>query len=139
MKLKCVANNIKKLPKDSQERIKECIRMPDGEIDLCVGKIYTVYGIVFWDNSPWYYLCSDDFDTYPTPFPWECFKTINNEFSKYWALQVQKPDDGSVIPYLAICELPDDWWIFYENLINGDYQSEQIFLKYRKIMDEEID
>ncbi len=110
--------------------------MPDGEIDLDVGKEYTVYGVVFWDNSPWYYLCSEEYDEYPKPFAAELFSVLDGRLSLYWKLSVVDQEEEGVLSSLVF----DEWAnnsSFYELLIEGDSEAVELFRSYRQLMNQE--
>jgi len=110
--------------------------MPGGEIDLEIGREYTVYGVVFWDNSPWYYLCTEDYDEYPKPFAAELFEVIVSRLSSYWILSSVDQGEGDILSSLVFDEWaksPD----FYEKLIEGDFKSIELFNKYRQLINQE--
>lgn len=137
MKVICRINNLNSLSDERLlKRLKKYIRMPEGEIDLEIGKEYTVYGIVFWDNSPWYYICSEDYDEYPKPFAAEFFEIIESHLSFYWRLSTVDQGEGEILSSLVFDEWaksPD----FYERLIESDYEAMDLFNKYRQLMDQE--
>ncbi|WP_434698963.1 hypothetical protein [Pseudomonas sp. D1-1] len=68
MKAKCTLNNLYDgaLSPKTLTRLKRYIRA-DGELNLEKGKEYVVYGIEFWDNCPWLYICRDNCEKYPAP------------------------------------------------------------------------
>lgn len=138
MKVICKSNNIFSFSdKSLVNRLKKYISYPEGEIDLRVGREYTVYGVVFWDNSPWYYLCSDETDEYPKPFAAEFFEVSDPRMSKLWELAARTCDDGSIISCLVFHE----WAInelFYESLIDGEADAEKIFQHYKELMNNEF-
>jgi len=98
---------------------------------------YTVYGMVFWDNNPMYYICEDNDENYPTPNPADFFEIVDDRFSKYWKLYMRLSEDGLAYPKFVFSEWRDDD-LFYEKLLDGDPEMEEIFLKYKKLMDEEF-
>lgn len=82
MKVVCKVNNLNTLSDESLlKRLKKYISKPGGEIDLELGKEYIVYGVVFWDNSPWYYICPELYDEYPKPFAAEFFDVLDDRLS----------------------------------------------------------
>lgn len=52
---------------------------------LDVGGIYTVYGVEFWENCPWYYLCADGVE-YPKPYPSVFFESVDKRLSTHWMM-----------------------------------------------------
>ncbi|MFV0477644.1 MAG: hypothetical protein ACK5ME_07415 [Parahaliea sp.] len=137
MKVICKANNLNSLSnKRLLKRLKKYISMPDGEIDLDLGREYTVYGVVFWDNSPWYYLCSEDYDEYPKPFAAEFFNISDERLSSYWKLSVVDQGEGKILSSFVFDEWAKDP-SFYERLIEGDSEAVGLFGKYRQLMSQE--
>ena len=137
MKVVCKINNLSNISDESVlDRLKKYISIPDGEIDLDVGREYTAYGVVFWDNSPWYYLCSEDYDEYPKPFASDFFDVVDDQLSPCWKLCHVARGDNEPVTSLVF----DEWSkapSFYERLIEGDPDAVNLFAKYRIIMDQE--
>ncbi|CAI8777906.1 hypothetical protein CVG87_27105 [Pseudomonas sp. WCS365] len=138
MKVRCIVNNLNsdKLSPETLTRLKRYISLPDGELDLEIGKEYVVYGIEFWDNCPWLYLCPDDYDEYPIPVAADFFETIDKRLSTHWQLNSKEASNSENQTQLVFSEWASDE-SFYENLISGEKYAEVIFDKYRKIMDAE--
>lgn len=137
MKVLCKANNLSFFNDENLlKRLREYIYMPDGEIDLIVNKEYMVYGVVFRDNSPWYYICVEDYDEYPKPFPAECFEIVDQKISKYWVLSTRCLEMGEVESSLVIKEWADND-SFYELLIEGDPATVKIFEQYKNYLNME--
>ncbi|WP_259699404.1 hypothetical protein [Pseudomonas brassicacearum] len=128
--------NSDKLSPETLTRLKRYISLPDGELDLEIGKEYVVYGIEFWDNCPWLYLCPDDYDEYPIPVAADFFETIDKRLSTHWQLNSKEASNSENQTQLVFSEWVSDE-SFYENLISGEKYAEVIFDKYRKIMDAE--
>ena len=138
MKVICKINNINSLPDGRLlRRLKKFIPRPDEEFDLEIGKEYTVYGLVFWDNCPWYYLCSEEYAEYPTPYAIELFNISDDQLSSYWKLSSECGSEGKVSSSLVFDEWAKDP-SFYERLVDGDLEAEALFAKYRRLMDREI-
>lgn len=139
MKVRCILNNLnsEKLTPATSTRLKRYMNHPDGELDLELAKEHVVYGIEFWDNCPWYYLCTDEHDEYPIPLAADLFEVIDKRLSGQWQLYFEESDNGHNHTRLAISEWTTDK-VFYENLISGDPQAEETFKKFRQIMDAEF-
>ena len=104
------------------------------ELNIKIGKIYNVYGIIFWENVPFYYIYKEDMD-YPTPICGMFFDFKDNNFSKYWALRtIVNPKGFETI--VAFREWAEDK-MFYENLLNEELEEVKLMKKYRKLIDEE--
>ena len=138
MKVKCIINNLNsdKLSLKTLTRLKRYISRLDGELNLEIGKEYVVYGIEFWDNCPWLYLCLDDYDEYPIPVAADFFEITDKRLSTHWQLNSKEASNSENQTQLVFSEWASDE-LFYENLISGDKHAEVIFDKYRKIMDAE--
>jgi hypothetical protein len=137
MKAKCTLNNLYDgaLPPKTLIRLERYTRT-DGELDLEKDKEYVVYGIEFWDNCPWLYICLDNYEKYPVPVAADFFEITDKRLSSHWQLNFKEASNSEnqtqlVFPEWAIDEL------FYENLISGDDHAEAVFKRYRKILDAE--
>ncbi len=137
MKVICTTNNLSSfLDENVLKRLKKYISMPEGEIDLSIGKEYTVYGVVFWDNSPWYYICVEEYDEYPKPFAAEFFNISDDSLSSYWKLSMASQGEKEVLSSLVFEEWAKDP-SFYERLIEDDAEASRVFNSYRYLMDKE--
>ena len=141
MKVVCKVNNLNAFTDENVlKRLKRYISMPDGEIDrevdLEIDKEYTVYGVVFWDNSPWYYICTEEYVEYPKPFAAEFFSVSDQRLSSYWQLSVSNQGKRGPLSSLVFepwAEEPS----FYERLVDGDPEAEAVFAHFRRLMDNE--
>lgn len=119
------------------KRLKKYIFLSDGELNLEVGKEYTVYGIIFRDNSPWYYLCAEKNDEYPTPYAADFFEITDNKLSSYWKLSIDDRNPEEVLSSLVFSEWAQENPSFYERLLDKHPESIELFVKYRKLMEQE--
>ena len=130
MKAVCETNNIFDLSDSSSvERIQKYIHLSDGQLNLEKGKEYCIYGILFRDNSPWYYLCLDEDDESPNPYPSELFRVTDARLSSCWRLSKEQS-----------CLVFEEWAndsSFYENLVDDDPSAQELFKHYQAIMDNE--
>ncbi|MBV4488931.1 hypothetical protein HU727_025410 [Pseudomonas sp. SWRI153] len=134
MKVECITNRIdERFTQDTAARLKRHISMGDNELDIEIGKEYTVYGVEFWDNCPWVYICSEPYDEYPKPFALDFFEITENKISSHWVLKSQDTNNNKVKTQLVFCEWADDD-SFYEKLVNEDEKCIKTFESYRKIM-----
>lgn len=137
MKVTCIINNLISFSDPGQlKRLRKYISLQDVEIGLELGKVYVVYGIVFWDNSPWYYVCLEDCDEYPTPFAAEFFSVLDRRLSSHWRLAVEELSEGEVYSALVFDEWAEDR-SYYEKLVDGNSEAEELFACYRRRMDHE--
>src|SRR5437016_2680979 len=94
MKVVCKINNLHGIEDFGVfTRLKRYISTSSGALDLQVGKEYIVYGVEFWDNCPWFYLCTEGEDEYPKPFAADFFEITDKRISKCWTL-VTSPCEG---------------------------------------------
>ncbi|UTZ25492.1 hypothetical protein HB761_01275 [Vibrio campbellii] len=137
MKVLCEINNILELDDSSTvERLKKYIRLSDGQLNIEKNKEYCVYGILFRDNSPWFYLCLDEDDEYPTPYPTELFNIVDGRQSSFWRLSYASYPNGVVTSSIVFDEWSKDT-SFYERLLDDDPEAIKLFRKYRSLMDKE--
>lgn len=137
MKVVCRINSLNNISDSyALDRLKKYISKPDGNIDLDIGREYKVYGVVFWDNCPWFYLCPADYDQYPKPFSLEFFDVVDDTLSPLWRLSSFSQGEYETATSLVFDEWAKDPG-FYEKLIGGDSEAVDIFAKYRKIIDQE--
>lgn len=134
MKLRCQINKIHDIKSpEGLARVKKRMFLGDGETYLEVGKEYTAYGIVFWEGTPWYYICMEDTDDYPIPMAADFFSITDNRVSPHWCLA---SDYKTKETFIVIKEWADDC-TFYEHLLDEDPHVVATFLKYKKILDDE--
>jgi len=136
MKVLCTINNIFEIEESVRlERIKKYIHLSDGQLNLEKNVEYCVYGVVFRDNAPWYYLCLDEDDESPTPYPAELFKIIDERLSSYWRISTEDSTSG-VMSSIVFDEWANDP-SFYERLVDGDPSAIELFKNYQSLMNKE--
>ncbi|EPM47668.1 hypothetical protein A249_39375 [Pseudomonas syringae pv. actinidiae ICMP 18804] len=137
MKVTCKINNLNDMSdKVVLDVLKAKIFRLDGKIDIDLGSEYVVYGIEFWENSPWYYLCVGIDDEYPKPYAADLFFVSENKLSTYWQLGFCTNYNGSQVASLVFGEWAADRR-FYERLIDGEEVEVELFKKYKSLMDDE--
>ncbi|OLU16394.1 hypothetical protein BVH01_07295 [Pseudomonas sp. PA1(2017)] len=135
MKVVCKIDNLYGIQDpDVLLRLETYINYPAGDFGLVLGREYTVYGIVFWDNAPLVYVFLDEDDEYPKPVPMDFFELVDCALSKCWALSYLPQGGGRSASSLVFKEWADDP-AFYEKLIDGDEATVGVFSKYRSFMD----
>ncbi|WP_019410649.1 hypothetical protein [Pseudomonas psychrophila] len=139
MKVLCEINNVFKITEPCIfKHILKYIRRSDGETDLDIGKIYTVYGVEFRDNYPWFYLCTEDGSEYPKPYASAFFNVLDSRLSKSWFLNNAMDRSGKFYTSLVIYEWAEDCF-FHERLIDGESKPVEIFKNARRVMDAEYE
>jgi hypothetical protein len=137
MKVICRIDNLYDIKDaDVLSRLKEYIHYPDGEFGLVLGKEYTVYGVVFWDNAPLVYIFLDEGDDYPKPVAMDFFELSDGGLSKCWMLSYSPQGTKESSSSLVFKEWAEDP-VFYERLVEGDKAAVDVFNKYRSFMDSE--
>ena len=137
MKVKCKTNRIcENFTQETALRLKRHISIGDGELDLEIGKEYVVYGIEFWDNCPWMYICTESYDEYPKLFALDFFEITDSKPSVHWNLKSKETYNNKNKTQLVFPEWAADD-SFYEKLVDDNELCIATFDKYRKIMDSE--
>lgn len=137
MRVVCTALSLDTFSEDwLLKRFGDRVYIPKTQYNLTLGREYTVYGLVFENNVPWYYLCSEEWDTYPVPYAREFFEIVDPRLSVYWRLSVSYSTRRETYTAITFEEWANDR-IFYEHLVDGDRTAEDIFHKYRILMDSE--
>lgn len=86
------------------------------QVELVVGQLYKVFGIVSRGGVPWYLVTLDDDDDYPVPHLVALFELVDGEVPKGWSLAL----DTGVGDYAI---LPTRWAAdphYMERLVDGD-------------------
>jgi hypothetical protein len=137
MKIICRKNKIDdSFTPDTVSSLKRYISIGNNELDIEPGKEYVVYGIEFWDNCPWLYICSESYHEYPKPYASDFFEISDNKLSSQWILKSRETHNHKNKTQLVFPEWADDE-SFYEKLIDENKTCIDIFKKHRKIMDTE--
>lgn len=114
--------------------------LPD-KFYLTHGKSYTIYGIEFTKEGFSNFILIDDTEvTNLNFFPSEFFEIIDNRISKYWVgTQCSSYPLNDIIPPTTISfkEIETNEF-FLGNLLNGESDSQQIFLKYKNMIENEF-
>lgn len=142
MKVKCIKNKLADFEEGPlKESLKKIIHLDeDIDIGLEVGAVYTVYGISFSFSDgtlPYYYICDFENANYPVPNAAVFFEVVDPRPSQYWEFIFNCPYNKQEVGF----NFPE-WWrneYFYSNLLDGEPKEEAIFLKYKKLMDEEFE
>jgi hypothetical protein len=139
MKIRCKINKLSDIQdKSVVEYLRRHIHLDnDEELRLSVGRVYNVYGIVFWDGCPWYYICEEDSDIYPKPKSAEFFEVVDDRLSAYWTLEHHRNSLGNCCLSLVFREWANNE-LFYEQLIDESSLEVETFNKYRKLIDNEF-
>lgn len=136
MKLICRKNKLKNFSGLKLEFLEKYYKYDlNYELDIKIGKTYNVYGIIFWENVPFYYIYKEDMN-YPTPVCGLFFDLKNSNFSKYWVLRTLTDLKGFEI-IITFKEWADDK-MFYENLLNEELDEVKLMKRYKKLIDEEL-
>ena len=108
-----------------------------GDTTLDLSKEYTVYGIAFVDNTPWYHILMDDYCSFTVPYPAEFFEVTDDRLSSYWRLFVDKGDPDVIYTSLVFPEWGNSP-MYYERLLDAYEEEVETFKKYKLTMDREF-
>jgi hypothetical protein len=116
MLVRCVENRVSSLTDAViREHVKQHVHLE--VIGLDVGRCYQVFGVSFRAGVPWYLICEDINDEYPTPYCSSFFELIDGSFGSGWSLTLSRSNVGEV------SILPDEWAKddrFLEKLVDGE-------------------
>ena len=140
MKVRCIHNKLSDINgKSTREWLKKnVIRVDNDDHEIShyeIGMKYTVYGLVFWNNLPFFYIVEGDND-YPTPKYAGFFEVTDSKYSKYWQVTHSVNDENKVRTVIVFKEWAESEK-FYENLLNDEDVELEIFAKYKELMDQE--
>lgn len=139
MKVKCLFNTGKVLPKDvyKENRYDEA-----SEFQVTINMEYIVYGITTIKKYNWFLICDDTYDGtyiyYPLYLPIHLFAIVDNQLSRYWLIKegIDHYDNNEKILQLGFKELLEDEF-FFGNLVEGYKREIKIFQDYKRLMDAE--
>ncbi|MFN2412108.1 MAG: hypothetical protein ABR535_03510 [Pyrinomonadaceae bacterium] len=136
MRVKCITNRIADIRTvELSEHLDARIRGLEWLDGLEVGKEYMVYGLVFWQSIPYFYICEEDADEYPVPNFAGFFSVTDNRLSSEFRL-VWYLDDISQ-SYLVPKEWAEDR-LFYPRLLDGYYAEIETFKRIKSRIDDEF-
>jgi hypothetical protein len=109
---------------------------------LTIDALYVVYGISIIKDHEWFLICEDGFNkessNFPIFLPNQLFETVNMRPSIYWIRKIQVDNyTGKEVTNIGIPELLEDEY-FYSNLLEDSIKEVNIFLKYKKMIDNEV-
>ena len=138
MRVRCIRDRIEELPEQIRKWIKPTYMnyADDYPLNFVKGNEYIVYGIHFWDNHPFYFLCDSPTDTYPVPHYAGFFEIIDDKLSCGWKLVHQVEKEGYSNTALLYKKWAEDQ-MFYTNLVEGNEEEIAIFKQYKNEMDKE--
>lgn len=138
MKIRCINEFISS--ENSSQTLIDWVN--NSELEITLGKIYTVLAISKYMDIIFYYIISDLSDFYPLAFPSNLFQIEDNHISQYWQTSLRQIDslnqinieNGEVISF-------KEWVLngdkFYENLLEESKEEVKIFDYYKnKILNE---
>jgi len=135
MKVLCIADLISS--KNSPQSIIDWAN--NSELEITVGKTYTVFAISKYFDVLFYYIISDESSEYPLAYPHYLFEVYDENISIFWdtsylktkSIDTLEIKNGEIISF-------KEWTVkgerFYENLLEGNSEELRIFKKYRDDM-----
>ena len=133
MRLKCIENQNSIL---NSKTIKEFYGGKVEHLPLIIGKDYLVVAITFIEEEPWIYVNNENFNPprycYPIWYNFRFFEPLDGiEISD---LRISMYDKGSVSCWFSEPRF-GNFATFYENLVNGDKASQELYLEILKEID----
>jgi hypothetical protein len=109
------------------------------QLELTVGKVYTVLAIAKYSNNFFVYILGDESNDYPLAFPIQFFKIKDLSVSKFWDCDVQNIDSIESLNInnqetLSFKEWKNLGDKFYEKVLEEDKQAISLFNSYRDKM-----
>lgn len=101
---------------------------PPWDDNIEVSREYPVYGVFFWEGFPWYLICDEPRDKYPTPKFALLFEQSDATMPAEWVL-VPDRGHGKGAALLPPAWASDD--TFYERLLDGDLDCEEVFQRIK--------
>ncbi|MEI6513515.1 MAG: hypothetical protein WCO51_09610 [bacterium] len=144
MRVRCISNDVMKLPKAYIRPLGVYSGGPN-EINLTIGAIYTVYALAFCNGGVYFYVCDDFLANEPGNFPSNhgapLFEVIDRTLSKYWCYDYDNNPYVEGISGDTAFIKPSDWVndeTLYGRLVDGDPSAEAAWLKLKNLIDEEV-
>lgn len=105
------------------------------QLELTIGKIYTVLAIAKYSNNFFFYILGDESNDYPLAFPIQLFKVKDLSISKFWDCDLQNIssiEDLSIKnqEILSFKEWKNQGDKFYEKVLEEDKQAVSLFNSY---------
>jgi len=140
MRVRCKLNDFNQIENSEVvERIEKQSKNTNF-FDLQIGRRYTVYGIVLFDNYPWYFISLKE-KSAPIYAPKDLFETSDGRISRYWKLSALNLNEIGFENCEPSTQLVFKEWsmdpFFFEKLAEGDEETLEIFLRYKALMDSE--
>lgn len=132
MKIRCINNFI-----SSENSCQSIINWANNsELEVTIGKIYTVFAVSKYFDIVFYYILSDESNEYPLAYPFHLFEIYDYNISKFWVTSLKKIQTVEDInienqEIISFKEWSYNGDRFYENLIEGKNQEVLIFKDYR--------
>ena len=143
MFVRCVSSNIGSVNPQSAigRELHQSVRTHGGELDVTVGRTYTVYGVAIRNCIPWYFIADDSYEwsLYPLAYAPAFFVETDVRVSSCWTIGFR----GANVKVEGVREVIfsfEEWAqdeVFYERLVNGNESDLELFQKYKDFMDME--
>lgn len=136
MKVKCIYNNVNDLPNYLVGKDKTC--KENSSFHLKINKEYIVYAMTVMDDIVWYYICDEDYSTFPVLVPCPLFEVVDKKISRYWIFNCTPIHNYTDFN----CEWSFPEWAndiyFYNKLVEWEKTEEDLFAYYKQKMDLEF-
>ena len=137
MRIRCIANKYRDLPKGSRAYLPNC---DDAEFPVKINQEYTVYGICGMGNEVFYSILVNAYSSFPEWFSSTLFTVVEGSMPSCWCYQVLPLLRGNTHPSARfIISYPE--WAYdrtYEwDLFEGVETHREIWLRYKGLIDQE--
>ena len=141
MKVKCIANRHRDLPKELQEYYGVRSNLDIIAADITVGNEYVVYGIAMIKNHNVFLVCGDNYDgkniVYPNYFFHGFFEIVDPRVSSFWVAKQIIQDVDTAFVAVGLVEFFDDPEEFHSNVIDNISPDMERFIELKEKLDNE--
>jgi hypothetical protein len=137
MRVKCIANRNKALPKEWNNI--DGGGWKNREFDLIIDKEYLVFAISVHAGFVSFCLCDESYTYYPLWNPAPLFEVVDGSASRYWKYHYFGTVDSTLIREVlfAFKEWGDDQY-FYGKLVDAEDAEKTTFRRYKALMELEF-
>ena len=123
----CTANSILSIADPVlREHVREYVHLD--EVGLVIGNHYPVFAVAFRDGVPWYLICEEINDDYPTPHCSAFLDLVDARVREDWMLSLSDTNVGKG------ALLPPEWASdgrYLEKLVDGDDDAIALFRRLK--------
>lgn len=135
MKVKCVLNKLSDIPAQIYSGLEGW--GADYELPIAIGQLSTVYAMKILKNHLWYLVEVEGLAD-PRYYPAYLFEIVDKRISRHWIVNDDIDEDNGNMKTVSFGfkELLEDPF-FYGEFLEDDPKQEEIFARYKRLMDDE--